>query len=50
MDLDGRMDFPYIGTAASAEPRFLALVARCGFGRDTTLKLSTEREARPAGS
>ena len=35
--------------AYRADPRFLALVARCGFRRDTTLELSTERKARPAG-
>jgi TolB-like protein/DNA-binding winged helix-turn-helix (wHTH) protein/Flp pilus assembly protein TadD len=31
------------------DPRFVALVARCGFRRDTTLGLSTEPKARPAG-
>jgi TolB-like protein/DNA-binding winged helix-turn-helix (wHTH) protein/tetratricopeptide (TPR) repeat protein len=32
-----------------ADPRFLALVARCGFRRDTRLELSAEPKARPAG-
>jgi tetratricopeptide (TPR) repeat protein len=31
------------------DPRFVALLARCGFRRDTTLELPTERKARPAG-
>ena len=31
------------------DPRFVALVARCGFRRDTTLGLSTEPKARPVG-
>ena len=30
------------------DPRFVALVARCGFARDRTLELSTEPKARPA--
>jgi TolB-like protein/Flp pilus assembly protein TadD len=31
------------------DPRFVDLVARCGFRRDTTLELLTERKARPPG-
>jgi len=31
------------------DPRFVALVARCGFTRNTTRELSIERKARPAG-
>jgi hypothetical protein len=31
------------------DPRFVDLVARCGFRRDTTLGSSTQPKARPAG-
>jgi tetratricopeptide (TPR) repeat protein len=36
--------------ALRADPRFLALVARCGFRRGTTRELSADRKAWPEGS